>query len=129
VLKPDGSLVVNIAGTWRKGQPGRSLYHFKRVIERVEPFVFFLAQKIYWYNPAKIPSPTEWVNVRRMRVKDSVEPCWWLSKSELPRASNRNLLVPYSADMLRLIRNGFKSKLRPSGHHPQSGWQKDHGGA
>ena len=129
VLTPDGSLVINIAGAWQKGQPVRSLYHFKLLIALVETVGFFLAQEIYWYNPAKIPSPTEWVNVRRMRVKDSVEPCWWLSKTEEPKASNRNVLVPYSADMLRLIKNGFRPKQRPSGHHPRAGWQKDHGGA
>lgn len=129
VLTPDGSFVVNVAGAWQKGHPVRSLYHFKLLIELVETVGFFLAQEIYWYNPAKIPSPTEWVNVRRMRVKDSVEPCWWLSKSETPKASNKNVLVPYSAAMLRLIEKGFTPKLRPSGHHPKAGWQKDHGGA
>ncbi len=129
VLTPDGSFVVNVAGAWQKGHPVRSLYHFKLLIELVDTVGFFLAQEVYWYNPAKIPSPTEWVNVRRMRVKDSVEPCWWLSKSEQPKASNLNVLVPYSADMKRLIKNGFRPKLRPSGHHPKAGWQKDHGGA
>lgn len=129
VLRPTGSFVVNIAGAWQKGHPVRSLYHFKLLVELVETVGFFLAQEVYWYNPAKIPSPTEWVNVRRMRVKDSVEPCWWLSKTEEPKASNLNVLVPYSADMKRLIKNGFKPKLRPSGHRPTAGWQKDHGGA
>lgn len=129
VLKTDGSLVVNIAGAWQKGHPVRSLYHFKLLIALVETVGFHLAQEVYWYNPAKMPSPTEWVNVRRIRVKDSVEPCWWLSKSELPKASNRNVLVPYSADMLRLLTNGFTSKKRPSGHHPQAGWKKDNQGA
>ncbi len=129
VLTADGSFVVNVAGAWQKGHPVRSLYHFKLLIELVETVGFFLAQEIYWFNPAKIPSPTEWVNVRRIRVKDSVEPCWWLSKTEEPKASNRKVLVPYSPAMLRLIEQGFRPKKRPSGHHPRAGWQKDQGGA
>jgi DNA modification methylase len=129
VLRPTGSFVVNIGGTWRKGHPVRSLYHFKLLIDLVDVVGFHLAQEIYWHDQAKIPSPAEWVTVRRVRVKDAVEPCWWLSKTEDPKASNRNVLIPYSPDMVRLIDKGFRSKKRPSAHHPRSSWQKDHGGA
>lgn len=129
VLRPSGSFVVNIGGTWKKGHPVRSLYHFKLLIDLVDTVGFHLAQEIYWHDRAKIPSPAEWVNVQRIRVKDAVEPCWWLSKTETPRASNRNVLVPYSPDMQRLIQRGFLSKKRPSAHYPRLTWQKDHGGA
>jgi site-specific DNA-methyltransferase (cytosine-N4-specific) len=129
VLRTDGSLVVNIGGAWQKGHPVRSLYHFRLLLELVETVGFFLAQEVYWHNPAKMPTPAEWVNVQRIRVKDSVEPCWWLSKSERPKASNRNVLVPYSDDMIRLIDRGFRAKQRPSGHRAKLTWQKDLGGA
>lgn len=129
VLRPDGSFVVNIGGAWQKGHPTRSLYHFKLLVALVETAEFFLAQEIYWHNPAKIPTPAEWVNVQRIRVKDSVEPCWWLAKTERPKASNLGVLVPYSDDMVRLIDRGFREKRRPSGHLARAGWQKDHGGA
>jgi site-specific DNA-methyltransferase (cytosine-N4-specific) len=129
VLRPDGSFVVNVGGAWQKGHPVRSLYHFKLLVELVESVEFFLAQEVYWHNPAKIPTPAEWVNVQRIRVKDSVEPCWWLSKTERPKASNLGVLVPYSADMIRLIDRGFRAKRRPSGHLANAGWQKNHGGA
>lgn len=129
VLRDDGSFVVNVGGAWQKGHPTRSLYHFKLLVELVETVQFFLAQEIYWHNPAKMPTPAEWVNVQRIRVKDSVEPCWWLSKTERPKATNTNVLVPYSDDMVRLIERGFKAKRRPSGHLAKAGWQKDLGGA
>lgn len=129
VLSDDGSFVVNIGGAWQKGQPTRSLYHFRLLIELVETVGFFLAQELYWHNPAKMPTPAEWVNVQRIRVKDSVEPCWWLSKTARPKASNLNVLVPYSHDMVRLIDRGFRAKRRPSGHLAKATWQADRGGA
>lgn len=129
VLRPDGSFVLNIGGAWEKGRPTRSLYHFKLLIALVERVGFYLAQDLYWYNPAKVPTPAEWVNVQRIRVKDSVEPCWWLSKTERPKASNRRVLVPYSDDMLRLIERGFRPKRRPSGHLAKPSWSQDNGGA
>lgn len=129
VVRSDGSFVVNIGGAWQKGHPVRSLYHFRLLLELVENAGFFLAQEIYWHNPAKMPTPAEWVNVQRIRVKDSVEPCWWLSRTERPKASNLGVLVPYSNDMIRLIDRGFRAKKRPSGHLAKAGWQKDLGGA
>ena len=39
-----------------------------------------------------------------MRVKDSVEYVWWFSKTPHPKADNRKVLRPYSADMIRLAR-------------------------
>ena len=71
-LKDDGSLVIDIGGAWIPGLPTRSLYHFKLLIMLVEEFGFHLCQEHYWWNPAKLPTPAEWVNVRRVRVKDAV---------------------------------------------------------
>src|SRR5690554_6092105 len=76
VLKDDGSLVIDIGGTWNKGAPTRSIYHFKLLIMLVEELGLNLAQEFYWWNPSKLPSPAEWVNIRRLRVKDSVNPIW-----------------------------------------------------
>ncbi len=129
VLTEDGSFVINIGGAWTKGLPVRSLYHFRLLIALVDELRFHLAQEFYWYNPAKMPTPAEWVNVRRIRVKDSVEPCWWLSKSPWPEASNRRVLVEYSDDMRRLIERGFTAKRRPSGHMAKASWGRDQGGA
>lgn len=116
VLKDSGSLVIDIGGAWKPGHPVRSLYHFKLLIMLCEEFNFHLAQDFYWWNPSKLPTPAEWVNIRRIRVKDAINTVWWLSKSEWPRASNRRVLQPYSPSMEALLANGYKAKLRPSGH-------------
>ena len=129
VLKKDGSFILNIGGSYDAGSPTRSLYHFKLLIALVEEIGFYLAQECFWHNPAKLPSPTEWVNVRRFRIKDSVEYVWWLSPTAWPYADNRQVLVPYSEDMKRLIAKGYKAKLRPSGHNITAKFQADRGGA
>lgn len=129
VLKDDGSLVIDIGGAWVPGQPTRSLYHFKLLVMLVEEYGFHLCQEHYWWNPAKLPTPAEWVNVRRVRVKDAVNTVWWLSKTPYPKANNRRVLAPYSKSMQDLLRNGYTAKLRPSGHDISAKFQKDNGGS
>lgn len=129
VLKDDGSLVIDIGGAWIPGQPTRSLYHFKLLVMLVEEYGFHLCQEHYWWNPAKLPTPAEWVNVRRVRVKDAVNTVWWLSKTPFPKANNRRVLAPYSKSMQDLLKNGYVAKLRPSGHDISSKFQKDNGGS
>lgn len=129
VLARDGSFVLNIGGSYNSGTPTRSLYHFKLLVALCEELGFHLAQECFWYNPAKLPVPAEWVNVRRCRIKDSVEYIWWLAPTPWPAADNRRVLVPYSGDMLRLIQRGYKSKKRPSGHNITEKFRKNRGGA
>ena len=129
ILKPTGSLVIDIGGSWIPGQPTRSLYHFELLIMLCRRYQFFLAQEFYWWNPAKLPTPAEWVNVRRVRVKDGVNCLFWLSKTPWPKASNRRVLVPYSDSMHDLLKNGYEAKLRPSGHDISEKFQVDNGGA
>ncbi len=130
VLTDDGSFVLNIGGSYNPKTPTRSLYHFKLLIALVEEIGFYLAQECFWYNPAKMPVPAEWVTVRRVRVKDSVEYVWWLSKTPFPKADNRKVLRPYSADMIRLSKKGVRTTVRPSGHNINSSFDKiDAGGS
>ena len=129
VLTDDGSFVIDIGGAWEQGRPTRSLYQFKLLIALVEELGYYLAQEFFWHNPGKMPAPAEWVTVRRIRVKDSVNCVWWLSKTPWPRADNKQVLVPYSPDMERLIKRGYKAKQRPSGHNVTANWGKDQGGA
>lgn len=129
ILKDEGSLVIHIGGTWIKGQPTRSLYHFELLVALCRTLGFHLAQEFYWHNPAKLPSPAEWVTVRRIRVKDAVDPIWWLSKTPNPKASNWNVLTPYSESMKKLLQNGYEAKRRPSGHDISEKFSKDNRGA
>lgn len=129
ILADDGSFVLNIGGSYNAGSPTRSLYHFRLLLMLCDELGFHLAQECFWYNPAKLPTPAEWVNVRRVRIKDSVEYVWWFSKSAFPKADNRRVLTEYSADMKRLLVRGYRAKQRPSGHNITGKFQRDHGGA
>ena len=134
ILKPTGSLVIDIGGTWVKGMPVRSLYHYELVLELCKPVEqggtgFYLAQELYWYNPAKLPTPAEWVTVRRERVKDAVNTVWWLSQSPHPKANNRRVLKAYSESQVKLMQNGYKAKKRPSEHDISDKFGKDNKGA
>lgn len=129
VLKPTGSLVIDIGGAWTKGEPTRSLYHFDLLMMLCKEYGFHLSQEHYWWNPSKMPTPVEWVNVRRCRVKDAVNCVWWLSPSTRPKADNKKVLAPYSDSMKKLLKNGYNDGLRPSGHEISSKWGTDHGGA
>jgi site-specific DNA-methyltransferase (cytosine-N4-specific) len=129
VLKDDGSFVLNIGGSYNPGVPTRSLYHFRLLLMLCDELNFHLAQECFWFNPAKLPSPAEWVNVRRIRVKDSVEYVWWFSKTAHPKADNKQVLEDYSPDMRRLLARGYRAKDRPSGHKITSKFSVDHGGS
>lgn len=127
ILKDDGSLVIDIGGAWIPGQPTRSLYHYELMIMLCREYGFHLAQEFFWWNPSKLPTPAEWVNIRRVRVKDAINCVWWLSKTPWPKASNRRILIPYSDSMKGLLKNGYKAKLRPSGHDISDKFSIDNG--
>jgi DNA modification methylase len=128
-LKPEGSLVIDIGGAWIPGQPTRSLYHYELLIMLCRELGFHLAQEFFWWNPARLPTPAEWVTVRRIRVKDAINCIWWLSPTPWPKASNRRVLQPYSDSMKVLLEKGYKPKLRPSGHDISDCFGTDNGAA
>jgi site-specific DNA-methyltransferase (cytosine-N4-specific) len=129
VLVPDGSLVIDLGGAYLPGRPVRALYQFELLIRLCKELGFFLAQEFFHYNPSRLPSPAEWVTVRRIRVKDAVNVVWWLSVSDNPKADNRQVLRPYSDSMKQLLKNGYKAKLRPSGHEISEKFSRDNNGA
>jgi DNA modification methylase len=129
LLKKDGSLVIDLGGAYLPGYPVRSIYQYELLVRLCREIGFFLAQEFFHYNPARLPTPAEWVTVRRIRVKDSVNVVWWLSPSEWPRADNRKVLMEYSDSMRKLLKNGYKPALRPSGHDISSKFSRDNSGA
>jgi DNA modification methylase len=131
VLKPRGSFVLDLGGAYEQGRPVRSLYNYRVLIRLCDELGFKLAEEFFWYNPARLPSPIEWVNKRKIRAKDAVNTVWWLSKSDDPKADIRQVLVPYSARMLKLLEDPkrfYTPKKRPSGHDIGSHFE-DNGGA
>ena len=129
VLADNGSFVLDLGGAYLPGHPVRSLYQYELLVRLCKEVGFFLAQEFYHYNPARLPTPAEWVTIRRIRVKDSVNVVWWLSKTPHPKADNRKVLKPYSQSMKQLLKNGYKAKIRPSGHDISDKFQKDNKGA
>lgn len=131
-LKDDGSFVLDLGGSYEKGCPARSLYNFRVLLKFCDELGFVLAEDFYWHNPSKLPSPIEWVNKRKIRVKDSVNTVWWFGKTAWPKSDITNVLSPYSDRMLKLLDNPdkfYKPKERPSGHDIGKGFSKDNGGA
>jgi DNA modification methylase len=131
VLKPTGSFVLDLGGAYQRGRPVRSLYNYNVLIRFCSELGFNLAEEFFWFNPSKLPSPIEWVNKRKIRVKDAVNTVWWFSKTDHPKADVTKVLAPYSDRMKKLLNsNGtyYKPKLRPSGHDISDKF-KDNGGA
>lgn len=132
VLVNTGSFILDLGGAYRAGVPSRSLYNFRVLLTLCDEVGFHLAEDFYWFNPAKLPSPIEWVNKRKIRAKDSVNTIWWLSKTDSPKADVRKVLAPYSKRMKKLIQDPesfYKPKKRPSGHDISASFGKDNGGA
>ena len=132
VLTDTGSFVLEIGGAYKRGRPVRSLYNYRVLIEFCDALGYELAEEFFWYNPAKLPSPIEWVNKRKIRAKDAVNPIWWFSKTDYPKADIRRVLVEYSPRMRELLNdpdNFYKPGLRPSAHHVGTAFARDNGGA
>ena len=132
VLRPTGSFVLDLGGAYKKGRPVRSLYNYQVLIRLCSELNFHLAEEFFWYNPAKLPSPIEWVNKRKIRAKDAVNTVWWLSKSDYPKADIRRVLVPYSDRMRKLLKDAerfYTPKKRPSGHDISGHFAQFNGGA
>jgi len=128
VLQPHGSLIIEIGGAFKQGYPERSTYQFRLLNRIIDEGDLHLAQDFYWYNPAKLPSPIEWVNVRKIRVTDAVTHIWWLTpeinkdsavedgEQPHPEANNQRVLQDYSQSQEQLIETGeFNDGKRSSG--------------
>jgi DNA modification methylase len=131
-LREDGSFVLDLGGAYQKGIPSRSLYNFRVLLKFCDDLGFHLAEDFYWFNPAKLPSPIEWVNKRKIRAKDAVNTVWWFSKTPFPKADVTRVLSEYSARMKKLLENPeryYTPQKRPSGHDIGTAFAKDNGGA
>jgi site-specific DNA-methyltransferase (cytosine-N4-specific) len=131
-LRSDGSFVLDLGGSYRKGVPVRSLYQYRVLLRFCDDIGFYLAEEFFWHNPSKLPSPIEWVNKRKIRAKDTVNTLWWFSKSEWPKADVSKVLAEYSPRMKKLLEDPeafYNPALRPSGHDIGMGFGKDNGGA
>lgn len=117
LLTDNGSIVIEIGNAWNAGSPTFSTLPLETLLEFKNKNNLQLCQEFIYYNPARLPGPIEWVNKRRIRVKDSFTRLWWLSKGTNPYANNSSVLEDYSKQMKKLIKTGkYNSGKRPSEH-------------
>jgi len=117
LLKADGSIVMEVGNAWEPGKPVMSTLALEALLDFQKAGGFNLCQQFVCYNPARLPTPAQWVNVKRIRVKDAYTQVWWMSPSEFPNADNRRVLKSYSPSMLRLLESkSYNSGRRPSHH-------------
>jgi site-specific DNA-methyltransferase (cytosine-N4-specific) len=117
-LTEDGSLVIEIGNSWEENEPVMSTLPLETLLNIKIKGNYKLCQQFIWFNTAKLPSPIQWVNIERTRVKDSFTNIWWLSKTSSPKANNKNVLAEYSESMKKLLKSQkYNSGLRPSEHN------------
>jgi DNA modification methylase len=117
LLKPRGSIVIELGNAWEPGKPSMSTLALKALLALLDRGNFTLCQQLIWYNPARLPTPAQWVNVERIRLKDAYTHLWWMSKTDRPLADNRQVLTEYSKDMKGLLeKQRYNSGRRPSQH-------------
>ena len=133
MLAPDGSIVIEIGNAWESERPVQSLLPLRCLLDFAEhpQAGLRLCQESICYNPARLPSPAQWVTIDRVRMTDSYTHVWWLAKSDNPKADNRRALRPYSASMEKLLkRQKYNAGKRPSEHVvSETGFLTDHGGS
>lgn len=131
LLKPDGSIVVEMGNAWEPGKPVMSTLTLRSLLSFLDQGDLKLCQQFVCHNPARLPTPAQWVNVERIRVKDSYTNVWWMSRSERPKASNRKVLTEYSSSMQHLLKTQkYNAGQRPSGHNiGKTSFLTDNGGA
>lgn len=118
IVTEDGSIVIEIGNAWMPGQPTMSTHVLEAFLRFLKKGDLHLCQEFFWYNPARLPSPIQWVNKERSRVKDAFTRIWWMSPNPHPKADNRKVLREYSPSMKRLIETGkYNAGARPSEHH------------
>jgi len=131
LLAPRGSIVIELGNGWNPGTPTVSTVGIKALLAFQEAANLHLCQEFICYNPARLPTPAEWVAVRRTRVKDAFTRVWWLSPNPDPKADNRRVLTEYSDSMRKLLKKGtYTGGKRPSEHQIGTGsFLTDNGGA
>ena len=99
LLTPDGSIAIELGNAWEPGRPVMSTLALRALLAFQEAGDLNLCQSFVCQNPARLPSPAQWVTIERIRVKDSFTHVWWLSPADRPKADNRRVLTAYGPRM------------------------------
>ena len=130
-LKPDGSIVVELGNAWETGRPIISTLPIRSLLAFLESGKLNLCEEFIYYNPARLPTPAQWVTIERIRVKDAFTRVWWMAPHDRPKATNRRILTRYSKSMRDLLLKGtYNPGKRPSEHViGETSFLTDNGGA
>jgi DNA methylase len=131
LLTDDGSIVLELGNAWEPGRPVMSTLALRALLSFAEAAELNLCQQFVCHNPARLPTPAQWVNIDRIRVKDAFTHVWWFSPTDRPKADNRAVLTSYSDSMRKLLKKqDYNSGLRPSQHKiSETSFLADNGGA
>jgi site-specific DNA-methyltransferase (cytosine-N4-specific) len=130
LLKPGGSMIIEIGNAWDKGLPTMSTLPLETLISIKTLSGLHVCQQFIWNNTNKLPGPAIWVNIKKIRVKDSFTHIWWFSPTPYPSANNQKVLSPYGEGMKNLLkRQNYNTGTRPSGHVIGDGFLKENKGA
>jgi DNA modification methylase len=130
LLKKRGSMVIEIGNAWNKGEPTMSTLPLETLLAIKNSLNLYVCQQFIWHNPSKLPGPASYVNIKRIRVKDSFTHIWWFAKDPMPYADNRKVLEPYKDGMKKLLATqNYNRGTRPSGHTIGDGFLKSNSGS
>lgn len=129
LLAPTGSIIMHLGECYYRGMPVQSQYIERLCIKLEDELGLYRAGRLYWENPARLPD-LQWAAIHRVRVRSTVDPLLWFSKSPNPKADNRRVLEPYAERTRRqYIDKDFTPVDRPSGlSFGEKSWSKDNGG-
>lgn len=130
-LTADGSIVIEVGNGWDEGQPTVSTLAIEALLAFKKRGGLHLCQEFICFNPARLPSPAQWVTIERCRVKDAFTRVWWMSPVPRPKADNTRVLTEYSGAMKKLLERGtYNPGTRPSEHQiGESSFLSNNGGA
>ena len=132
VLKPTGSLVLDLGGAWESGRAVKSIYAFELLITLCRrpnrPFV--LAQDLLLVQP-RTTSESRTMGDSRARTSQGFSQLPVVAgEGREPEGRQRRVLQEYTGAMKRLIESGtYNRGRRPSGHVIREGFTEDRGGA
>jgi hypothetical protein len=123
--------VIEVGNGWDAGQPTVSTLAIEALLAFKRKAGLHLCQEFICFNPARLPSPAQWVTVERCRVKDAFTRVWWMSPTPRPKADNGRILTEYSGAMRKLLERGtYNPGTRPSEHQiGETSFLADNGGA
>jgi site-specific DNA-methyltransferase (cytosine-N4-specific) len=134
MLTPDGSIVLNIGPSYKKGCGHQSLHVERLLIALEDQLGLHLVQKFAWWSPNKMPTGHHVTKTKKHCV-NAMEDFLWLSPNpKIVKSDNQMVKVEYSDKQKKMIENQMSRKgavsWRPSGNRvDDASFYADNGGA